>query len=152
MSLHQASSNVFIADSDPFVLQQSHIDQVINCARSHKLQRARINLHPDDNALVHEMIIALTDKSIVQPHKHPDKCESFHLLRGCLKISFFDDDGSPLSHLDFVLSTSDGNLVYRLNSPLFHSVQSLTPLSLFHETTSGPFVPGQSSVYPIWST
>ena len=150
MSILQLSPNVFVANADPFVLEDSYPEQVINCALHHPLQRARINLHPHDDSPVHEMIIALTDKSTVNPHKHPDKCESFHILSGRLKISFFDDTGVKLSHLDVSLSSSDGPFVYRLNSPLFHSVESLTTVSLFHETTSGPFIPGVSSVYPSW--
>ena len=150
MSIIQIAENVFSANSDPFILSNEHLKSVVDCALHHPLQRARINLHSTDDSTVHEMIIALTDKSTVHPHKHPDKSESFHILRGELKISFFDDQGFQQSDLDVILSASSGPLVYRLNSPLFHSVESLTRVSLFHETTSGPFIPGLSSVYPSW--
>ena len=109
MSIRQLSSNLYVAEADPFVLHQVHIDELVNCASHHELQRARINLHTHDQASVHEMIIALTDTSTVKPHKHPDKCESFHILNGSLKISFFDDHGSRLKHLDVVLSSTSGH-------------------------------------------
>ena len=46
------------------LIHQVHIDELVNCASHHELQRARIN-YTHDQASVHEMIIALLTRALL---------------------------------------------------------------------------------------
>ena len=39
------------------------------------------------------MVIAMTNNAEVEPHKHPNKVESFHIIEGTIRIGFLDDKG-----------------------------------------------------------
>lgn len=151
MGLEQVSSNVFQAIGDPYLFTEADEQQICRAAIGDKMQRARINIHTSDSARVHEMIIAFTNKSIVLPHYHPGKKESFHVLRGKIRIEFFDPSGKHDKNSDVTLDSDIGPVYYRLQSEKIHQVVPLSELCLIHEVTDGPFIKGKSSVFPSWS-
>lgn len=130
------------------MLEEGHLEVVVRAALSHPLGRARINFHHSDDDPVHEMIIATTPRSSGPPHLHTSKSESFHLLSGALGIGFYDEQGRLV---DAVRLDEGGRRYYRLSAPTAHMPIALSEVAVFHETTSGPFVRGVSSVYPSWA-
>lgn len=111
--------------------------------------RVRVNLHPGDDAPLHDMFIAIKPGSYIRPHRHSAKSEAFHMVHGACDVVLFDDDGviTDIVHL----SADDPGLpfYYRLSEPLYHTVVATSPV-VFHEITNGPFVPGRAEHAP-WS-
>ena len=72
-------------------------------------------------------------------HKHPDKDESFVILRGKVRSTTYNDDGSVIDSV--VLSHEDG--IYGVDIPkgVWHKLESLAPASVIFECKQGPFVP-----------
>jgi cupin fold WbuC family metalloprotein len=110
--------------------------------------RARINLHCDDDALVHEMIIAMGPLSLSPPHFHRDKSESFHVLSGVLRVGILDHLGILLEILEL---SADMSPCYRMNDDLNHFPVAASDVVVFHETTNGPFRKGESLRLDDWA-
>ena len=75
----------------------------------------------------------------VPVHRHPTKDESFVILRGKVRSTTYNDDGSIIDSV--VLSQEDG--VYGVDIPkgIWHKLESLEPNSVIFECKEGPFVP-----------
>jgi cupin fold WbuC family metalloprotein len=111
-------------------------------------KRARLCLHGSPEDPLHEMIIVFHRDTVVRPHRHRNKSESFHLMFGELDIILFDDDGRP----DRVVSMGERALgktqVYRLSAPIWHSVVVRSEYAAIHEVTNGPFIATESEFAP----
>lgn len=151
MTLTKISDNLFQADSNPYVFTSDDCKIIEDAAKNHRLRRARINIHLNNNDEIHEMLIAFTNESLVLPHKHPDKVESFHIIRGRIRITFFDEDGGESSIKPIELDSEDGPFYYRLYTPTIHKVEPLSEMCILHEITNGPFIADTSSVFPTWA-
>ena len=74
----------------------------------------------------------------VPVHRHPTKDESFVILRGKVRSTTYNDDGSIIDSV--VLSQEDG--VYGVDIPkgIWHKLESLETDSVIFECKEGPFV------------
>jgi len=72
-------------------------------------------------------------------NRHPDKDELFVILRGKVRSTTYNDDGSIIESV--VLSHDDG--VYGIDIPknVWHRLESLESGSVIFECKEGPFVP-----------
>ncbi len=72
-------------------------------------------------------------------HRHPDKDESFVILRGKVRSTTYNDDGSVIDSV--VLSQENG--IYGVDIPkgMWHKLESLEPASVIFECKEGPYVP-----------
>ena len=113
-------------------------------AKASKLHRSRICCHASNEDLVHEMIIAMTKDVLIQPHRHLNKEESFHVLEGDLTIVLFDESGSITKSIDLGEYHLGKNCFYRLPKNIFHTVVVHSDIAIIHEVTNGPFIEGQS--------
>ncbi len=135
----------------PFVsVSLEEIDDLKQTARTAEKRRARICLHPANEHTLHEMLIVLHRETLIAPHRHLTKCESFLVLEGLLTILLFDEIGA-VAHRVQLGGPSEGTrpFMYRLNEPLWHSVIPETEFAVFHEVTQGPFVDGEWD-HPSW--
>ena len=75
----------------------------------------------------------------VPVHRHPTKDESFVILRGKVRSTTYNDDGSVIDSV--VLSQDNG--VYGVDIPkgVWHKLESLETNSVIFECKEGPFVP-----------
>ena len=75
---------------------------------------------------------------MVPIHRHPTKDESFVILRGKVRVTTHNDDGSILE--DVVLSQESGNYGVDIPKKVWHKLESLEPGSVIFECKEGPFV------------
>lgn len=76
---------------------------------------------------------------MVPIHKHPTKDESFVILRGKVRVTTHNDDGSIIE--DVVLSQESGNYGVDIPKNVWHMLESLESGSVIFECKEGPFVP-----------
>jgi cupin fold WbuC family metalloprotein len=129
------------------------LDQVADLkaqALASPLKRARICLHGSTADAIQEMIIALHRSGYVQPHRHPGRTESFHVLDGLLTVILFDDSGTVVRRLPLGPPGSARAVVYRQNASLWHTVLVESEFAVVHETVGGPFDPARTEFAP-WS-
>ena len=102
-------------------------------------KRARLCLHHSPDDTLHEMIIVFHVDTVVRPHRHLAKTESFHVIFGLLDVVLFDEEGNVTRIVEMGDAASGKTQVYRLSSPAWHSVLIKTEYAGIHEVTNGPF-------------
>jgi cupin fold WbuC family metalloprotein len=102
-------------------------------------KRARLCLHHSPDDLLHEMVIVFHRDTVIRPHRHHEKSESFHMIFGELDVLFFDEEGRPTRSISMGDGTSGKTQIYRLSRPLWHSVIVRSEYACIHEATNGPF-------------
>ena len=84
------------------------------------------------------MLNAVEPGTVVPIHRHPTKDESFVILRGKVRVTTHNDDGSIIE--DVVLSQESGNYGVDISKGVWHKLESLESGSVIFECKEGPFV------------
>ncbi|MDE2027888.1 MAG: WbuC family cupin fold metalloprotein [Candidatus Omnitrophica bacterium] len=113
-------------------------------------RRMRLCAHQTVDDRIHEMFIVHTRDAYVRPHKHLNKTESFFLLEGEVEVVFFDDDGGIIRKVTLGTMDSGKLFYYRLNEPLYHTLNIKSDMVCFFEVTAGPF-DRRDTVFPSWA-
>ncbi len=139
MRFHEKCSGVFVVDEDVVRVSIEEINFLKERLKSTPRGRVRLCAHRSGEDLLHEMLIALTQKTYVRPHRHFGKCESFHIIEGSADVVVFDDAGEIKDTIYMGEPASGKTFFYRLSTPLFHTLLIRSELLIIHETTTGPF-------------
>ena len=139
MNLRKVNDEVFIA-LDPIVkVGQEELAFLKRQAADNQRKRARICAHKTNDDALHEMLIAISAKSYIHPHKHLGKSESFHIVDGIVDVVVFDDGGEIREIIELGDARSGRNFYYRLSESAFHTLLIRTDFLVVHEVTNGPF-------------
>ncbi|ARN83225.1 WbuC family cupin fold metalloprotein [Methylocystis bryophila] len=149
MNLQKRSESVFVAQSAISQITKRELTMLREAARTSPRRRARINLHSDDDDLLHEMIIAIARDSYIRPHRHPGKSESFHLIEGAVDVVVFDDAGAITQIVSLDARGGEAPFYYRMSRSLFHTIIVRSELLVMHEVTNGPFRPNAAVYAPF---
>ncbi|MCG8564106.1 MAG: WbuC family cupin fold metalloprotein [Desulfobacterales bacterium] len=142
-------STEYIRDSGRALVDDAALDVLADRAQRAALKRARYCLHGDHGEGVQEMVIALCRESEIPVHRHGNRDESFHVIRGAMRFEIFDDAGGLVEAIELGTVGSDHGFFLRINGALWHRVVALGDLVIFHETTSGPFSPDNTEIHPV---
>ena len=120
------------------IIDEKLLDEVSAQAKASPRLRMNYNFHHDLDELCHRMLNALEPGTDIPIHRHPEKDETFVVLRGKVRSTTYNDDGSVIASV--VLSQEDG--VYGIDIPknVWHKLEALTSSVIF-ECKQGPFVP-----------
>jgi cupin fold WbuC family metalloprotein len=132
-------SAVLRPEGDVVVLDRPMMQRLEAMAKADPDGRARICLHPDDDAPVQQMIIAFTRQSELRPHRHHDKHESYTVLAGELDLVLYDDDGNEVQRLHLCAHHPDKPRMVQLRGSCFHTVVPRSEIVVILEVTNGPF-------------
>ena len=121
------------------VIDEKMLDEVSAQAQASSRLRMNFNFHQSLEDKCHRMLNAVEPGTDIPIHRHPDKDESFVILRGKVRSTSYNDDGSVIDSV--VLSHEDG--IYGVDIPkgVWHKLESLAPASVIFECKEGPFVP-----------
>ncbi len=92
------------------------------------------------------MLNAVEPGTEIPIHRHPTKDESFVILRGKVRVTAHNDDGSIKE--DVVLRQERGNYGVYIPRNVWHKLESLEPGSVIFECKEGPFV--EHEVEGVW--
>ncbi len=149
LPLKRISEGVFEPISDEFLLTSSVLDFLEADCKSNRLKRSRINYHKCSESNIQEMILAMLFNTIILPHSHTYKDESFHMLKGRLGIAILDENKPCIKSL-FMLQAIHGPFFYRIRAGVRHLIVPISEICVVHETTQGPFIQGEAYV-PKWA-
>ena len=121
------------------VIDQNLLDKVTAQAKASPRLRMNYNFHQSLDDLCHRMLNALEPGTVVPIHHHPDKDENFVILRGKIRVTTCNDDGSVIESI--VLSQEDGRYGVNIPKNVWYTLESLEPNSCIFESKQGPFVP-----------
>ena len=137
--------------SDPIVrVGAKDIEDLKQKARRNPRRRIRICAHRDLSESIHEMLIVHEKSCYVQPHKHINKIESFHIIEGTVDIILFDEDGQINETIPMGNYATGRKFFYRLPPLRYHTLMIQSDVLVFHEITNGPFRP-DDTVWAPWA-
>ena len=117
------------------VIDKELLDQVSVQAKASSRLRKNYNLHQSLDDKCHRMLNAVEPGTVIPIHRHPTKDESFVILRGKVKVTTHNDDGSIIE--DIVLSQESGNYGVDIPKNVWHKLESLEPGSVIFECKEG---------------
>ena len=120
------------------VIDEQLLNQVSEEAKASPRLRMNYNFHESLEDKCHRMLNAVEPGTQVPIHRHPTKDESFVVLRGKVKVTIYNDDGSVLESV--VLCQEEGRYGVDIKKGVWHNLESLEPDSVIFECKEGPFV------------
>lgn len=121
------------------VIDKKLLDEVSEQAKNSPRLRMNYNFHHSLDEKCHRMLNAVEPGMNIPIHRHPTKDESFVILRGKVRSTTYNDDGSIIDSV--VLSQEDGIFGVDIPKGVWHKLESLAPGSVIFECKEGPFVP-----------
>lgn len=121
------------------IIDRELLDEVSRQAKTSPRLRMNYNFHESLEDKCHRMLNAVEPGTLVPIHRHPTKDESFVILRGKVRSTTYNDDGSVIESV--VLCHENG--VYGVDIPknVWHRLEAMEPDSVIFECKEGPFVP-----------
>jgi cupin fold WbuC family metalloprotein len=120
------------------IIDDRLLDEVSAKAKDSPRLRMNYNFHQSLDDKCHRFLNAVEPGTVVAIHKHPTKDESFVILRGKVKVSTYNDDGSVRDSV--VLIQGEGSYGVDIPKGVWHTLESLEPNSVIFECKAGPFV------------
>lgn len=121
------------------IIDKALLDKVSEQAKTNPRLRMNFNFHQSLDDKCHRMLNAVEPGSDIPIHRHPDKDESFVVLRGKVRSTTYKDDGTVIESV--VLSQEDGLYGVDIPKGVWHKLESLESGSVVFECKEGPFVP-----------
>ena len=121
------------------IINESLLNGVSAQAKASPRLRMNYNFHQSLDDKCHRMLNAVEPGTVVPIHRHPTKDESFVVLRGKVRSTTYNDDGSVIESI--LLEPAQG--IYGVDIPkgVWHKLESLESGSVIFECKEGPFVP-----------
>ena len=121
------------------IIDQHLLDELAAQAKDSPRLRMNLNFHQSLEDKCHRMLNAIEPGTDIPIHRHPDKDESFVVLRGKVRSTTYNDDGSVIESV--VLCQEDGLYGVDIPKGVWHKLESLESGSVVFECKAGPFVP-----------
>ena len=121
------------------IIDQALVDKVSSAAKESPRLRMNYNFHQSLEDKCHRKLNAVEPGSDIPIHRHPDKDESFVVLRGKVRSTTYNDDGLVIESV--VLCQEDGLYGVDIPKGVWHKLESLESGSVVFECKEGPFVP-----------
>ncbi|MBR5092027.1 MAG: peptide-methionine (S)-S-oxide reductase MsrA [Bacteroidales bacterium] len=119
------------------IIDERLIDGVAEEAKRSPRLRMNYNFHQSLQDRCHRFLNALEPGTLIPVHHHPDKDETFVVLRGKVRVTTYDDSGEVVASC--VLCRESGAYGVDIPKNVWHGVECLTPAVLL-ECKAGPFV------------
>ena len=120
------------------IIDNNVLDTLQAEARQDKRLRRAMPFHKSYQSPCQRMLNALEPGTIIPIHRHTDKEETYVLLRGEVRVSFYDSHKVALESIT-LSETSDTRLLI-IPQGTWHSVQAICPSVIF-EVSDGPYIP-----------
>ena len=121
------------------IIDRILLEEVSSQAKASERLRMNYNFHGSLEDKCHRMLNAVEPGTQVPIHRHPTKDESFVVLRGKVKVTTYNDDGSVIDSV--VLCQEEGRYGVDIKKGVWHNLESMEPDSVIFECKEGPFVP-----------
>ena len=111
------------------VIDLALLDKVSSEVKDSPRLRMNYNFHQSLDEKCHRFLNAVEPGTVVPIHRHPTKDESFVILRGKVRVTTHNDDGSIIE--DVVLSRESGCYGVDISKGVWHMVEALEAGRIF---------------------
>ena len=119
------------------IIDEQLLDEVQIKAKDSPRLRMNYNFHQSLEDKCHRFLNAVEPGTVVPIHRHPTKDETFIILRGKVKVSTYNDDGSVIDSI--VLCHEEGRYGVDIPKNVWHTLECIESATIF-EVKEGPFV------------
>ena len=144
--VRKENDEVYYSEESFVLIGPEDLNELKKLAASNPRQRARLCVHENPNALMHEMFIVHGRDAYVRPHRHLNRQEGLMVLEGDADLLTFSEFGE----LERVVKLNSKCFFKRLNNPVYHMLRIRSEFLVFYEATSGPFKNTDTQFAP-WS-
>ena len=123
------------------IIDKSLLDTVTSGAKESNRLRMNYNFHDSLDAPCQRLLNALEPETIVPIHRHQHTSETYILLRGKLRMMFYNDDKEIIE--ETVLSSESTNYGIHIPAGVWHAMEVLASGTVIFETKDGPYLPIQ---------
>ncbi len=124
----------------PRLIDDGLLDATVLAARNSPRRRKNHNFHPSDEFPSHRLLNAIEPDSYIAPHRHLDqnKDETMLVLRGCLGLLVFNDEGEVIQAI--ALKAGGKTMGVDIPHGCWHTVLALESGTIFLEAKAGPYL------------
>ena len=123
------------------LIDKSLLDTVTSGAKESNRLRMNYNFHDSLDAPCQRLLNALEPETIVPIHRHQHTSETYILLRGKLRMMFYNDDKEIIE--EPILSPDSANYGIHIPAGVWHAMEVLASGTVIFETKDGPYMPIQ---------
>ena len=115
------------------------LDSVTSKAKESDRLRMNYNFHESLDSKAQRLLNALEPGTVLPIHRHQHTAETYIVLRGVIKVLFYDDDRVLTD--EFMVDPLEG--VYGLHIPIgqWHTLEVLESGTMIFEVKDGPYTP-----------
>ncbi len=115
------------------------LDQVSQQAQESPRLRMNHNFHDSLESKAQRLLNALEPGTILPIHRHPHTAETYLLLRGKIRVMFYNDQKEEIESV--VLDPLKGNYGIHIPANQWHTLDVLESGSVLFEVKDGPYTP-----------
>ena len=123
------------------LIDKSLLDTVTSGAKESNRLRMNYNFHDSLDAPCQRLLNALEPETIVPIHRHQHTSETYILLRGKLRMMFYNDQKEVIE--ETILSSESANYGIHIPAGVWHAMEVLGSGTVIFETKDGPYMPVQ---------
>lgn len=120
------------------IIDNNLLNKVCEQAKISPRLRMNYNFHQSLEEKCHRFLNAVEPGTVVPIHKHPTKDETFVILRGKVRVTTHNNDGSIIE--DVMLCVEEGRYGVNIPKGVWHTIEAMEPNSCIFECKEGPFV------------
>ena len=123
------------------LIDDNLLNKVTEQAKTSDRLRMNYNLHDSLDAKAQRLLNALEPGTELPIHRHPHTAETYIVLRGAIKVFFYNDDRMVAN--EFMINPLEGRYGIHIPAGQWHTLEVLESGTVIFEVKDGPYVPLQ---------
>lgn len=123
------------------LIDKKLLDEVTERAKASERLRMIYNLHDSLEAKAQRLLNALEPGTELPIHRHPHTAETYIVLRGAIKVLFYNDDRMLTN--EFMINPLEGRYGIHIPAGQWHTLEVLESGTVIFEVKDGPYAPLQ---------
>jgi cupin fold WbuC family metalloprotein len=121
------------------IIDKYLLDNVTEKAKANKRLRMNYNLHESLDAKAQRLLNALEPGTILPIHRHTHTAETYIVLRGSIKVLFYDDNKNLVNQ--YLVNPEEGVYGVHIPSGQWHTLEVMETGTVIFEVKDGPYAP-----------
>lgn len=128
------------------LINKELLDEVTQQAKESPRLRMNHNLHDSLDAKAQRLLNALEPGTILPVHRHPHTAETYLLLRGRIKVMYYNERKEETESV--MLNPATGTYGVHIPAGQWHTLEVMESGSVILEVKDGPYTPlGEGDVW-----